>query len=186
MTFRLKRQKFHFEVIVADCETDGLLGLESLGKFGGCIDLSFGKLTLSGREFPTHRKEQEHCFRVAFEATCVVPAGLCMVLEARPQGKVSSGSWLVEPLPKGLNGSLAMAKSLVAGGRETVPMEVMTPTSQDVLVHKGTHARMVQSVSLVGEVSPTATCNPPTTKMTILPVNEVSGVRLDDELETLC
>ena len=40
MTFRWEWQKFHFEVIVAYCETDGLLGLEFLRKFGGCIDLS--------------------------------------------------------------------------------------------------------------------------------------------------
>ena len=72
------------------------------------------------------------------------------------------------------------------GGRETIQIEVMDPTSQDVLIHKGTHARMVQPVSLVEEVSPIATDNPPTTKFTTPPVNEVSEVRLVDELETLC
>ena len=62
MTIRLDWQKFHFEVIVTDCETDGLLGLEFLGKFGSCIDRNANKLTLGGREFPTHRKEWEHCY----------------------------------------------------------------------------------------------------------------------------
>ena len=61
MTIRLEQQKFHFEVIVADCETEGLLGLEFLEKFGGCIDLNTGKLTLSGRELPSNKREQEHC-----------------------------------------------------------------------------------------------------------------------------
>ena len=70
----------------------------------------------------------------------------------------------------------------MAGGKETVPSEVMNPTSQDLLVHKG---RNGSTMSLV-EVSPIATCDPPTTKMTIQPVNEVSEVRLDDELEILC
>ena len=103
---------------------------------------------------------------MATHTTCVVPAGYRMVLEARPQGKVSPESLLVELLPKGLNGSLAVVKSLVAGGRETMPIEVMNLTSQDVLIHKGTLEGMVQLESLV-EGAPTATCSPPSTKMTM-------------------
>ena len=63
-----------------------------------------------------------------------------------------------------------------------MPIEVVNQTSQDVLVYKGTHTGMVELVSLV-EVSLIMTCNPPITKVTTQPVNEV---RLDDELETLC
>ena len=42
---------------------------------------------------------------------------------------------------------------------------------------------MVQPVSIVEVV---ATRNPPTTRVTTRPVNEVSEVRLDDELKALC
>ena len=39
MTIKIEKQKFHFEKVVADCESDGLLGLEFLEKYRGCINV---------------------------------------------------------------------------------------------------------------------------------------------------
>ena len=56
MTFRLERQKFHFEVIVADCETDGLLGLEFLGKSGGLLTLVLASWPFVAESFLPKRR----------------------------------------------------------------------------------------------------------------------------------
>ena len=34
MTIKIEKQKFHFKVVVADCESDSLLGLEFLEDMG--------------------------------------------------------------------------------------------------------------------------------------------------------
>ena len=151
---KIEKQKFHFKVVVADCESDGLLGLEFLEKYGDCINLKSSTLTFDGRALLTHSKDKNVCYRVAVKETVTVPAGHRMIINASPQGRTSEWTWLVEPLSKVLKETLAVAKSLVNGEWDTIRIEVMNPSSQDVILYHGMHVAKIQPVSLGDDMQP--------------------------------
>ena len=153
MTVKLGDFSFQHEVIVASLESEGLLGLGILMDHGGRIDLQSNTLVMCGKTIRAHQEGSLSCNRIAVAETVLVPAGHRMVITAKASEQLPAGQWLVEPLPTPLKNTLAIAKSLVEGGRQVVPIEVMNPGSEDIVLHKGTHAGVIDSVSLMEEAS---------------------------------
>ena len=151
MTIKLGKQSLQCDVVVGDLESEGLLGVGLLKKYGGKIDLQSDTLIMSGKTIKAHQAGMLSCNRVAVAETVLVPAGHRMVIEAMASEQLPAGQWLVEPLPKPLKSTLAVAKSLVEGGQQVIPIEVMNPGGEDIVLHMGTHAGSVECVTLVGE-----------------------------------
>ena len=154
VAFNIGPQRHRSRVVVANCLTGGLLGMNFLRDSGACLDLQRGTVKLCGKEVPTFRKDEETCCRVTVAETVTIKAGHRVIVETKPLTSVRDGDWLVEPLSKPLGGTLAVAKSLVRGETGFVPVEVMNPSSEDCVLYRGTHAATLQPVDMVDEVQP--------------------------------
>ena len=78
-------------------------------------------------------------------------AGHRMIINAGSQGRTSEGTWLIELLSKVLKEKLVVAKSLVNGQQDIIPIEVMNLSSQDDILYQGMHVITIP-VSLVHDV----------------------------------
>ena len=72
-------------------------------------------------------------------------------METKSQNPDVMGEWLVEPLskPKPLGNSLAVAKSILRGEKGFIAIEVMNSSWEDSVLRQGTHAVMLQPVSII-------------------------------------
>ena len=141
-------------VIVAQFVTDGLLGMNFMRDHGLIIDLANDTVSCEGETMPSilRGRSKRRCARVTVADTITIPAGKRMIIQGKMPGKVPQGDWLVEPLTKPLGGQpVLLAKTLAKGGKCQVPMEVMNPTQQDVILYKDTNAAILQPVQLLGD-----------------------------------
>ena len=203
MAIKFGKQSLQHKVVVGSLESEGLLGVGLLKKYGGQIDLQSNTLTMCDTTIRAHQAKMLSCNRVAVAETVLVPAGHRMVIGAKAAEQLPAGQWLIEPLPKPLKSTLAVAKSLVEGGQEVIPIEVMNPGGEDIVLHKGTHAGSIESVTLVGEArTPHKGTGKDVTKETQAKsgakspkhqkrqqrsrVKKVSEIKLAPEIETIC
>ena len=150
MTVKIGKQKIKHSVVVAECINARILGLDLLGYHDGNINLRAKILRLKGVEIPLIWKRGTGCARIAVAETVTVRAGHRTIVETKSERVLATGDWLVEPLPKALaQDNLAVAKTLANGGSDTVLVEVMNPTDQDVLLYKGTNVATTEKVELL-------------------------------------
>ena len=144
-------------VIVAKFITDGLLGMDFMRDHGLIIDLARDTVSCEGETIPSLIKGQgrRRCARVTVAETVTIPAGKRTIIEGKLPQRVPQGDWLIEPLSKPLGGHpVLLAKTLVTGGKSKVPMEVMNPTQQDLILYKNTNAAVLQPVQLLNDMEP--------------------------------
>ena len=144
-------------VIVAKFITDGLLGMDFMRDHGLIIDLARDSVSCEGETIPSviKGKGRRRCARVTVADTVTIPAGKRVIIEGKMPQRVPQGDWLVEPLTKPLGGQpVLLAKTLATGGESRVPMEVMNPTQQDVILYKDTNAAVLQPVQLLSDMEP--------------------------------
>ena len=79
-----------------------------------------------------------------------------------------------------------VAKSLVKGEWNTIPIEVMNPSSQVVILYHGTQAATIQPVSLVGDVQPMSIEKPERECQKTKYARKVTSLKFNPEIETLC
>ena len=174
-------------VIVAQFVTDGLLGMDFMRTHGMVIDLTSCSVSCEGRTVPSELRGrgQRRCARVTVAETVTIPAGRRIIVEGKMPQQVPQGDWLVEPLSKPLGGQpLLLAKTLASGGKGRVPLEVMNPTQQDIVLYKHTNAAILQPVQLLSDMEPIPVT---TTKHNPLPdsvhtVHQVDDAPLKPEL----
>lgn len=144
------------DIVVANTDSPGMLGLDFLMQHDATIGVATGKITLGRKVVSADcKRTQRSCSRVTLAETVVVPAGHRMVLPGRVGSPLAEGQWMVGPLAHTPgNKPLVVARSLVeAKGRE-FPLEVMNPTEEDVLLYKGTHTALVEPVEVAGAQLP--------------------------------
>ena len=148
---------FTHPVIVAQCRPSGLLGIDFLHAHGMVLDLSDGSMSYEGKSLPSLIKGKTHlrCARVTVADTVTIPAGRRMIIEGKTPNLTPEGDWMVEPLSKSPGGHpLLVAKTIATGGRSRVPMEVMNPTQQDIVLYRDTNAAVLQPVQLLCDQEP--------------------------------
>jgi hypothetical protein len=141
-------------MIVAQCRVNGLLGMDFMCAQDMVIDLANEQVRCAGREVPSMLQARTHCkcARVAVAETVTIPAGSRMIVQGKTPMRVPEGDWMVEPLTKPLGGhSLLVAKTLAAGGGSRVPMEVLNPTPQDIVLYRDTNSALLQPIALSPE-----------------------------------
>ena len=154
-------------MIVAQCRVNGLLGMDFMCAQDMVINLATETVECRGKEVPSMIQYRTHCkcARVTVAETVTIPAGSRMIVQGKMPMRVPEGDWLVEPLSRPVGGhSLLVAKTLAAGGKSRVPMEVMNPTPSDVILYKDTNAALLQPVMLHPELEPI----PPTWGVSVL------------------
>ena len=155
VTLSVGGEEYCHSVIVADLTNEGILGMDFLKMYGGTLDFKRNRLSLDGMEVPVQSLlDSKRCYRVVLKEEVVVPAGSRVVLDGKVKaGVLPVGPWMVEPLKKPLGKEmLLVGRCLVTGGTSRVAVEVCNPSSEEVILHKETHAAMVHPVSVRGEL----------------------------------
>ena len=145
------------DIIVADTDNQGMLGLDFMLQHDAVINVAGGKLTIGRRVVAAECKQvQRSASRVTLAETVVVPAGHRMLLPGRIGGGVlAEGQWMIGPLSHTPgNKAIAVARTLVDGQKNKVPFEVMNPTTEDILLYKGTHVALAFPAEVVDDVQP--------------------------------
>lgn len=138
-------------VLVAKFHLGGIIGLDFMNSHQMCVDLKRGTVSYDGHVIPAAMRGQtQRCCRISVAETTTIRAGHRMLIEGKTSQEVPTGSWLVEPLSRPLDKKpLLVAKALVTASSGKIPLEVMNPTEQDIVLYKNTHAALLQPVKLV-------------------------------------
>jgi len=181
---------FTHPVIVAQCKPNGLLGIDFLRAHSMVLDMSDGSITYEGENLPSLIKGKTHlrCARVTVADTVTIPAGSLTIVEGKTSSPTPEGDWMVEPLSRTPGGQpLLVGKSMTTGGRGRIPMQVMNPTQEDIVLYKGTNAAVLQPVEYMCDQDPI----PFTTDTEQLPlkkdchVTSIHTEQLDPELQKI-
>ena len=143
-----QRQIKHM-VVVANIESDGLLGIDFMKRHGCELNYGRGTFSVNGEAF-TFREE------LGCHTTCRVTAAKTVVVPPRSEfvveGKVSkrggmSAHALVEPICSFQDKHrLLIGKVLVDTSKISVPLRVMNPFEEPVVIHKDTNMAVVHPV----------------------------------------
>ena len=70
-----------------------------------------------------------------------------MLIEDKTSWQVPKGNWLIGPLSRNPDDKpLMVAKALVKGEGTKIPLKVMNPTEQDIVLYKITNTALLQPV----------------------------------------
>ena len=131
--------------IVADVMNDGLLGLDFMREHKMVVNFSTLEITMEGKKVVSHCNigTDRACRVVAIENT-TLPSRSRTVLAASTTKPLVAGNWLVEPTNK-TPGDLPvlLAKTLSSGCGNTVMVELINPTENDVYLYKHTRLGLV-------------------------------------------
>ena len=143
-------------VIVAKFLAGGIIGMDFMSAYDVCIDLKKGTVSCQNQIIPATIKGcADRCCRIMVTETTTIRAGHRMLIEGKTSRKVPNGNWLIEPLSHTPDEKpLMVAKALVKGDGFKVPLEVMNPTEQDIVLYKNTNAALLQPVELVPTMQP--------------------------------
>jgi transposase InsO family protein/predicted aspartyl protease len=142
------------EVVVADVTTGAILGMDFMSANDCLVDTARGMLKLGGSHILCDTdRAQVKCCRIAVAETVTVPAGHEMVLPGRVvnQGVSIQAVGIIEPVSSfaGKHG-LALGRSLVDPSRVSVPLRVLNPTGEDVILYRNTTAGIMYPVQEIG------------------------------------
>ena len=128
------------KLIVANINSDGLLGMDFLAATGGVLDIGKGHLQIGGETLRCEKEgDSNHCYRVVATETVVVPPGHEQIIMARSsQFPDDHTLGLVEPLEHGLLQSkgLGVARAVV-GVHDVIPVRVMNVHQTSRVVKRG-------------------------------------------------
>ena len=175
-------------VIVAKFLVGEILGMDFMSAYDVCIDLKKGIVSSQGQVIPATIKGcDERCCRIMVSETTTIRAGHRMLIEGKTSHDVPKGDWLIEPLSRTPSEKPVMvAKALVKGEGTKVPLEVMNPTEQDIVLYKNTNAALLQPVQLVTSMQPIkGNCQPESSQKQSGKVNHIKAEKLKPELEKL-
>ena len=148
---RIDEEEYTHTFIVAKLTNDGIIGTDFLRMYKGHINFADNLFSLEGKEMSTHQGlSRESCYRVSVAEKVVVPARSRMVISGRVSaGVLSNGNWMVDSLsnpPKGK--CILVGRSLVAGGKSRVSVDMFNPSDEDVVLNKDTHTALVYPVDV--------------------------------------
>ena len=149
--------RYEHTVIVARSLAGGIIGMDFMSVNNVCINLKKGTVSCQGKNIPaTIKGYEERCCRIMVTETTTIRAGHRMLIEGKTSRQVPKGNWLIEPLSRTPDDKpLMVAKALVKGEGTKVPLEVMNPTEQDIVLYKNTNTALLQPVQLVTSLQPT-------------------------------
>ena len=146
VNLHLQGKDVRHPVIVADISNQGLLGLEFLQAGGLAIDFATQSITWGGRPVESHSRHiTEQANRVMVAEDVVIPAGTRTVVPGMSTRPLATGDYMMEPLEKSPGDQpLLVGRVLVRGRGNSVPVEVLNPTEEDVSLKKYTHVGEAQ------------------------------------------
>jgi len=158
-TIKLGGRDEQHKVVVADVFNDGIIGLRFLKKQRLVLEFASGKLMgEDGEELTTVcRAGTERVCRVTMNENITIRAGTRTVVQGRAAKALAAGTWLIEPLAQpGRERPVLTARTLARGDGVKVPVEIMNPTDEDVLLYRRTSMGILSrlpSPEIVGSIA---------------------------------
>ena len=147
------------EMVVANIESDAILGMDFLLKYGCDIYPKSGCLICQDEQIVCSRKRQQiKCCRITAAENLTIPAGHQVVVKGHiqmPKGGICTKWSIVEPTSSGMkkHDSLIVGRSLVDTEIGSCPVRVVN-TGTSEIIHKGTTLGVlypVDDVSMIVE-----------------------------------
>ncbi|MCG7879813.1 MAG: RNase H-like domain-containing protein, partial [Candidatus Thiodiazotropha endolucinida] len=148
-----------FNVIVADVESDVILGLDFLKQENGHIDIETNNLIIKEKKCPLSCQGSLGCYRVVVSEKVTIPARSELILPGKVSEKaiLKENLCLIEPTDKLLEkGTVLGAKSLTHG-RQDLPIRIMNLTNECQTIYEGTHVATASPVTEVQKLKPDLT-----------------------------
>ena len=149
-------------VIVAAVSNDGYLGMDFLES--NQVNIDFGKKQIKfGDESlsVSCRKGWDRACRVVLSEGTLLPPNSRTIVLAEAQKPLASGDWCVEPLSKTPgNRPVLVAKSVFRGNGTKLPVEILNPTDDNVLLYERTHLAITTKLDNVQYVNLTVSDSP--------------------------
>jgi hypothetical protein len=163
----LAGQYYVHQFMVMDIEEDIILGIDFVHKYDVDCDWRRGVLRLKGSEVLACRRYTVGdglCRRLVTIRKTVVPAGTQVVVEAsvRPEDIGGLPDWgLTSPTQKSIETYGVVTGSALVDPRETIiPIPVLNPSDNDVVLPKNAMLGMLTPIVCVGSVGNGLTCQP--------------------------
>ena len=141
-------------VIVADVESDIILGLHSLKKERGHINVETNSLVLKDKTFTLNCHGKLGCYRIVMAETVTVPARSEMIVIGKVSDKaiLKEDLCMIEPTANVYENGQCVAKSLIHG-KQTVPLRMMNLTNEAQTISPGVQVATASPVSEVRKVN---------------------------------
>lgn len=148
MNVQIGRKVMRHPILVADIGNEGLIGTDFLRTHKMVLDFADNKVICEGELLVARCKEgNNRACRVSVSETVIVPAGTRTVIEGKAVKPLASGSWMVEPLfRENKDRKVMTARALIQGMGTRMPIEVMNPCEEDVVLYKHTQLGIVTRV----------------------------------------
>ena len=139
-------------MVVVDCGDEDILEVDVLTRGGARIDFATRTVSLEWLVVPLKLEDIKECRRVSLAEGTVVCAGHRSLDKGKTAGRTRKEPWMVELLAEtSEKKDLLVARTLTCCGCETVPVEVMNLTADDVYLYKGMHVAVASTVLEVVE-----------------------------------
>ena len=141
------------DVIVADIESDIILGLDFLKNQKGHINVETNSLILGDKKFDLNCHGKLGCYRIVISETVTVPARSEMIVSGKvaDKGILKEDLCVIEPTEKAYENGQCIAKSLIHG-KQAVPLRMMNLTNEAQTISHGVQVATASPVSEVRKV----------------------------------
>ena len=128
-------------IITDDVKVDAILGLDFLKENHCMIDCSKRVITFPPKDFSlplddSPRGGDTRTIGLVINSVTTVPAGCELELMVTPLEKIESGAWILEGEVASRHGVM-VAHALVCPNNQSVPIRVLNPREQPVVLKKG-------------------------------------------------
>ena len=140
-------------VIVADVESDIILGLDFLKNEKGHIDIETNSLILRGKKYPLNCNGSLGCYRTIIAEKVTVPARAEVIVPGKvsDKGILKEDLCVIEPKEKIYENGQCIAKSLVHG-KQALPLRIMNLTNEAHTINPGVQVAIASPVTEVRRV----------------------------------
>ena len=136
------------QVIVADIADEGILGTDFFREHQVIIDFGRKKVICDGENIAARvRTSRDKCCRIVVAENTTIPAKSRTILPSKATRPLADGQWMVESLNK-LPGNqpILTARTIVQTCGRDVPIEVLNPSDEDIILYKYTNIGLVSRV----------------------------------------
>ena len=139
MNVRIGKKSMRHPVLIADISNEGLIGTDFLKTHRMILDFAANKVWCDGDLVVARCQEgTNRACRISVAETTVIPAGTRTILEGKAVKPLATGSLVVEPLSTS-NKKVLTARAIIQGAGTRMPVEVMNPLDEDVVLYKHTN-----------------------------------------------
>ena len=152
-TLSFNGKLFHLPAIVANINTEVVLGLDFMQKFSCTLNFNECTLNTEGSEINCFMRGKMGCFRIAAAETVSIPSNNEIVIPGSISNKgiCLEKLGVIEPKEDLIEKKGVLSGRVLAKASERVPVRLMNPTDSPIVIKKGTILGTFEPVDEVKE-----------------------------------